>query len=96
MTRPVDKAIVPNYSYTEAEVLYSIRHEWAVKAEDILCRRTRLAFLNKEAAVRAIPTVVDIMALELGWGAARKAEEIRNCSAAIDHSFAGPTPREPS
>ena len=70
-----------------------MRHEWAVKIEDIIARRTRLAFLNKEAAVAAIPTVADIMASELGWSDAKKKEEITNCLRSIDLSFAGPVPR---
>ena len=64
-----------------------------MKAEDILARRTRLAFLNKDAAVAAIPAVANIMALELGWSKAKTKEEIQSCTIAIDRSFGGPVPR---
>lgn len=89
----VQNIIAPGYPFTEAEVLYSLRHEWVVKAEDILARRTRLAFLNKEAALAAIPKVVEIMGTELGWNSDRKLSEIQSCHNAIDVSFAGPVPR---
>lgn len=58
--------IVPGFPYIEAEVIYACR-EYACTIEDILSRRTRLAFLNKEAASEAVPKVAQIMAKELGW-----------------------------
>lgn len=41
--------------------------EYARTAVDIISRRTRLAFLNVQAAHEALPTIVDIMARELNW-----------------------------
>lgn len=67
--------LVPGYPYIEAEVVYAARHEWALYADDILARRTRLAFLNKNATLRAIPRVVELMAQELGWDEDRQHEE---------------------
>lgn len=94
--KAVNNLIAPGFYFSEAEVRYSIRHEWAVKAEDILARRTRLAFLNKEAAMAAIPRVAEIMASELNWSEAKKMEEIKSCTAVLDFSFAGPVPRNVS
>ena len=37
------------------KVIYAARHEWAITADDIIARRTRLAFLNKDAAIAVIP-----------------------------------------
>lgn len=37
----------------------------------MLARRTRLAFLDVDAALRALPRVIDIVASELFWDAAR-------------------------
>ena len=39
---------------------------------DFLARRTRLAFLNAQAAADAIPKIADIMAKELKWSKAKK------------------------
>ena len=58
--------------HVEAEVRYACR-EHAVTIEDILSRRTRLAFLNAEAARDAVPTVAEIMSEELGWSAEERA-----------------------
>ncbi|KAI6006468.1 FAD dependent oxidoreductase-domain-containing protein [Pisolithus marmoratus] len=65
----------PNYPYLEAEVLYATRHEYACTAVDVLARRTRLAFVNAQAALSALPRVIEIMSEELGWGRARQRQE---------------------
>jgi glycerol-3-phosphate dehydrogenase len=45
-------------------------------ATDVISRRLRLSFLNAQAALEALPRVVDIMAEELNWNAARKQQEM--------------------
>ncbi|KAK9696313.1 mitochondrial glycerol-3-phosphate dehydrogenase [Basidiobolus ranarum] len=63
------------YPYIEAEVIYSIRNEYACTAVDVLARRTRLAFLNAHAAMESLPRVIEIMSKELNWDKARKQKE---------------------
>lgn len=46
-TRDLLTPLVKGYPYIEAEVVYAARHEYAVRVEDIIARRTRLAFLNR-------------------------------------------------
>lgn len=58
--------IVEGYPYIDAEITWACR-EYACTIEDVLSRRTRLAFLNKDAALAAIPHVAEIMSKELGW-----------------------------
>ncbi|KAJ5901343.1 FAD dependent oxidoreductase-domain-containing protein [Penicillium tannophilum] len=60
------------YPFVDGEVRYAIRHEYAQTAVDVIARRTRLAFLNAEAALEALPTVIDLMAEELSWSNQRK------------------------
>ena len=48
----------------------------AQKPNDILCRRVPLAFLNREAAEKAMPEVVEIMAKEKRWSASQKKKEL--------------------
>jgi glycerol-3-phosphate dehydrogenase len=69
------KLLVENYPYIDADVVWACR-EYACTIEDVLSRRTRLAFLNKDAALDAIPVVADIMAKELGWSAKVKKQQI--------------------
>lgn len=66
------------FPYIEAEVKYAIK-EYACTAIDVLARRTRLAFLNVQAAHEALPRIVDIMAAELKWDKNRK--KVRSKSA---------------
>jgi glycerol-3-phosphate dehydrogenase len=40
--------LATGFPFIEAEVVYAIKHEYAVTAVDVLARRTRLAFLHKE------------------------------------------------
>jgi glycerol-3-phosphate dehydrogenase len=69
------KRISPNYPYIEAEVRYAVREEYACTAVDVLARRTRLAFLNAEAALGALPKVIELMSEELSWDKKRQEKE---------------------
>ncbi|KAJ5086302.1 hypothetical protein NUU61_007609 [Penicillium alfredii] len=60
------------YPFIDGEVRYAIRHEYAQTAVDVIARRTRLAFLNAEAALEALPGVIELMGEELKWSTARK------------------------
>ena len=72
-------------------MIYAARHEWALHADDIIARRTRLAFLNKNAALRSIPRVIELMAKELAWDETRQAAEMHRCIEYMRH-FGGPVP----
>jgi glycerol-3-phosphate dehydrogenase len=69
--------ISPLYPFVDGEVRYAVRHEYAQTAVDVIARRTRLAFLNAQAALEALPKVIDIMAAELKWDSKRKDLEWR-------------------
>ncbi|KAL2018625.1 hypothetical protein VTK56DRAFT_528 [Thermocarpiscus australiensis] len=84
LCRPTDKRfpargerISQLYPFVDGEVRYACRHEYAQTAADVLARRTRLAFLNAQAALEALPRVIDIMAEELGWDRKRQDVEWR-------------------
>lgn len=64
--------ISPLYPFVDGEVRYAVRHEYAQTAVDVIARRTRLAFLNAEAALEALPQVIDLMGDELNWTPSRK------------------------
>ncbi|KAI9468936.1 MAG: FAD dependent oxidoreductase-domain-containing protein [Benjaminiella poitrasii] len=75
------KRIALNYPYIEAEVRYAVREEYACTAIDVLARRTRLAFLNADAALGALPKVIEIMTDELGWDKSRQEKEYEDSMA---------------
>ncbi|EPQ03417.1 Glycerol-3-phosphate dehydrogenase, mitochondrial [Myotis brandtii] len=63
--------LVSEFPYIEAEVKYGIK-EYACTAVDMISRRTRLAFLNVQAAEEALPRIVELMGRELNWNDAKK------------------------
>lgn len=67
--------LLPNFPFIEAEIRHGIRQEAACTAADIISRRTRIAFLDVDAALSVLPRVIDIMADELSWSEKRKAHE---------------------
>lgn len=67
------------YPFIDGEVRYAVRHEYAQTAVDVIARRTRLAFLNAQAALEALPKVIDIMGAELNWSQTRKDVEWKDC-----------------
>ena len=70
--------ISPLYPFIDGEVRYAVRHEYAQTVVDVIARRTRLAFLNAQAALEALPKVIDIMAEELNWDKKRQDLEWRD------------------
>lgn len=79
----VGKRLVEQFPYIEAEIQYAVK-EYACTIIDFLARRTRLAFLNAEAAADAIPKIAEIMAKELKWSKTKKEAEIAEA-----HKFLG-------
>ncbi|CAN0457100.1 unnamed protein product, partial [Phaeothamnion confervicola] len=74
------RRLVRKYPFLDAEVAFAVEQEYALTAVDVLARRTRLAFLDAEAARQAAPRVIDLMAGLLGWSRARRRAE----AAAVD------------
>jgi len=71
------KRISALYPFVDGEVRYAVRHEYAETAADVMARRTRLAFLNAQAALEALPFIIDLMTQELKWSKKRQDEEWR-------------------
>lgn len=67
--------ISPLYPFLDGEVLYAMTYEYARTPVDVLARRTRLAFLDAEAARDALPGVIEVMARHLNWSLERQGQE---------------------
>jgi len=65
-----------NYPYLEAEVVYGAQSEMACTAVDVLARRTRLAFLDQQAALEAAPRVVELLGEIYNWNNDRRTVEM--------------------
>ncbi|XP_076918241.1 glycerol-3-phosphate dehydrogenase SDP6, mitochondrial-like [Bidens hawaiensis] len=71
------KRLAHGYPYLEAEVAYCTRNEYCESAVDFIARRSRLAFLDTDAASKALPRVIEIMAAERDWDKSRQEEEFQ-------------------
>lgn len=67
----IGRKLHPEFPYIDAEVRYGVR-EYACTAVDMIARRMRLSFLNSQAAMEALPGIIDIMAEELNWSESEK------------------------
>ena len=76
--------LAPRHPYLEAEVVHAARHEAACTVDDIVSRRTRLAFLDSDAALASVPRVATLLARELGWSEAEEREQVRTATARLE------------
>lgn len=83
-TEHLGKRLAHGYSFLEAEVAYCARNEYCETAVDFIARRSRLAFLDTDAAGRALPRVIEILATEHGWDKARKKAEMAKAKAFLE------------
>jgi len=58
--------IHPALSYIKAEIIWAVREEMCLTVEDLLARRTRMLFLDAQAAIESAPFVARIIAEEIG------------------------------
>jgi glycerol-3-phosphate dehydrogenase len=62
--------------YLAAEVVYAVTHEGARHLDDVLTRRTRISIETFDRGCTAARPAAELMAGELGWGAAGVEEEV--------------------
>ena len=95
-TKPTGKSwprfgnlLVDGYPYLECEISWACENEMVMTVKDMLTIRTRLAFLNSEAAKVVAPRVAQIMGKTLKWS---KNEEKKQLEDAMEYlsQFGGP------
>lgn len=86
---------IEGFPYLDCEVEYACKKEMNCSVIDFLTLRTRLAYLNKDAAIEAAPKVADLMAKAMGWS---KRERNRQLGSALEAlaEFGGPVPLKDS
>ncbi len=75
--------IRPGSRCVEGEVRWAVEHEGAANLEDLIYRRTRLPLYDLDAR-EAIEPLARLLAAQLGWDEARRAEEIAQMHARLD------------
>ena len=86
------RPLVAGRPFLEAEVAWAVRHELAESLDDVLARRTRLAQELPDRGAAIAPRVAEIMAADLGWGAARQSLEVDNYLAFARREFSVAAP----
>ena len=66
------KPVTKDLPYLKAEIYYAASHEGARSIDDVLSRRTRLAFEAPNSAMDLVDDVASIIAPVLGWTAKQK------------------------
>lgn len=72
-------------SYTEAEVVYAVRHELASTVDDVLSRRIRARLMARDASAAAAERVGEILQQELRLHPEHVAKQVASYQAAIKH-----------
>jgi glycerol-3-phosphate dehydrogenase len=68
--------VTPGLPYLKAEIVYAVTHEGAMTVDDVISRRTRLAFEAPHAGTDLVETIATLIAPYLGWGAREKKASI--------------------
>lgn len=79
------RPIVEGLPYSEAEVVYAVRHELACTVDDVLSRRIRARLMARDASGRAAARVGEILQAELGLSPSETAQQVASYRAAIEH-----------
>ncbi|CAB4773648.1 unannotated protein [freshwater metagenome] len=66
----------PELPYLKAEVIYAVTHEGAQSVDDVLSRRTRIAFEASDGGESLAMPVASLIAPVLGWDAAAKKSSV--------------------
>jgi glycerol-3-phosphate dehydrogenase len=64
------------YPYSIAEFLFFIRHQSAVKIDDLLTRRTLISYQMQQFDEVFVASVADLLSKELHWTEAQKAQAV--------------------
>lgn len=70
------KRIDSKLPYIKAEIIYAVTHEGAMSVDDVISRRTRLAFEAPNAGLHLVDEIATMIAPHLGWSAKEKKASI--------------------
>ena len=66
------------FPHIKAEIIWFVRNEMAMTVEDVLARRTRILFLDAQAAIEASPVVAELMMIEMKKDEEWKQQQIQS------------------
>ena len=74
----MSERIDPALPYLKAEIEYAASHEGARSVDDVISRRTRIAFESNDHGVNIATEVAAIIGSVLGWGAKERKASINS------------------
>lgn len=77
------KPLAEGLPYLKAEIVYAASHEGAMSVDDVISRRTRLAFEAPHAGIDLAEDIATLIAPHLGWGAKEKKASIAEYKAGV-------------
>lgn len=83
-TEGLTTAMTPGHLPVAVEAVYAARHEMAIRLEDVLARRTRLALIDPAGGVGSGSAAAEVLATELGWSGAGTREEVASYRAGLE------------
>jgi glycerol-3-phosphate dehydrogenase len=76
------------HQWLSAQLRHAVKHEMAVRLEDVLARRTETFLFTAGNGRAYVESLAQEMGAMLGWAPQRVAEEAQSCLAQIDAMFA--------
>jgi glycerol-3-phosphate dehydrogenase len=77
------KPLTEGLPYLKAEIVYAASHEGAMSVDDVISRRTRLAFEAPQAGIDLAEDIATLIAPVLGWGAKEKKASVAEYKAGV-------------
>jgi glycerol-3-phosphate dehydrogenase len=82
------KKLDADLPYIKAEIVYAATHEGARTVDDVISRRTRLAFEAQDHGVHLADEVGTLIAPVLGWSAKERKESVAAYEELVDRELA--------
>ena len=84
----LSKPLVADLPYLRAEIHYAVSHEGARSVEDVVARRTRIAFEAKENGLALLEEIAEIIAPLLDWSRKERAESVHQYQVILERERA--------
>lgn len=77
--------ITPDRPFVLAEVSYAARHELAETVRDVIAYRMRMAFVDPEGTLKALPAIASTMAAAKGWTPIETEAQLDDAAAFLEY-----------
>jgi glycerol-3-phosphate dehydrogenase len=82
------KKLSPELPYIKAEIYYAASHEGAQSIDDVISRRTRIAFEAHNSGLNLADVISEIIAPVLGWSTKERKSSVAAYELLVEHELA--------